>query len=437
MNKKIKLEKITEFKLMRDEMTLQDALKEANRCLLCKDAPCSRDCPAGTDPGKFIRQIKFENIKGAARTIRENNIAGYICGLVCPAAETCQKACSVAALEDPIDIIGLQRFACEYAEKLGLEPMQATQQYEEKVAVIGSGPAGMSCAAALAKKGYPVTVFEKEKQAGGVARWNMPDYRISQKVVDDDLKNLLSLGVIIQYETDLKNSAQIQDLFKQGFKAIFIGVGLAEPITPQMLVGYDNTVNYIDFLKRIKLERDKCDLQGKRVVAIGGGSVAMDVACAAAAMGAHATVIYRRTEQEMPAYSEEIELAHLLGVNFRFNSVITGTEIHANQIKHLEGHEILWNKQKTESNIIDDSSFKLPVDYVVPAIGTKPSALLATIFPDIKLTDKGAIAIHDDFSTNLPGIFSAGDVVNGGQSVAIAVGEGKEAAASIDRFLRG
>lgn len=439
MKKPVKIHHIEQFQSMRDVLNLQDAIKESNRCLLCEDAPCSQGCPAGTDPGKFIRQIKFQNYKGAARTIRDNNIFGLVCSYICPVEKLCEKECSAKALEDPINIAGLQRFASEYGQANKLERYEKNQTKNEKIALVGGGPASLSCAFELAKMGYGVTIFEKENACGGIARWNIPDYRLPREVVALDCNVLFDLGVDIKCNSEIKSMKEAIALTKNGYQAVFIGTGLSVPIRLSVFEDCSNVTDYFTFLHSVKTQSGEYDVRNKFVIVVGAGSVAMDSACAAAALGAkRVTVVYRRSKNEMPADMEEIALAHKLNVNFKTNSIITEIEKVGDGITHVKGVEVDWDvvgsRNTSDAKLMPGTDFGLQADLVIEAIGTKPNADLGTHF---KCSRKGTIVINHDFQTSQPGVFSAGDVVNAGMTIAQAVGEGKKAAASIDKFLRG
>lgn len=424
---------------MRDVLNLEDAIKESNRCLLCEDAPCSQGCPADTDPGKFIRQIKFQNYKGAARAVRNNNIFGTVCSYICPVEKLCEKECSVKALEDPINIAGLQRFSSEYGRAHKLERYETNITKKEKVALVGGGPASLSCAFELAKMGYGATIFEKEKSAGGIARWNIPDYRLPREVVDCDCQNLVDLGVDIQCDTEVSSVGDAVALLKNGFQALFIGSGLSRPVCLSMFDGCTNATDYFTFLHAVKEKNNKFEVKDKYIIVLGAGSVAMDSACAAAALGAkRVTLIYRRSKNEMPADVEEIELAQKLNVNFKTNSIVTEVIKTGDKISYIKGSEVEWKKigsrNEADAKPIVGTEFSLNVDLVIQALGTKPDETLAQ---HLKCTSKGTIEVNQNFMTSLSGVFSAGDIVNAGTTIAQAVGEGKKAAASIDQFFRG
>lgn len=440
MKKPVNPAEIVNFRSMREPLSLQAAIKESNRCLLCHDAPCSIGCPAGTDPGKFIRQIRFYNYKGAARTIRTNNILGSVCALVCPVEKLCEKECSIKALEDPIDISGLQRFAMEYGEQFGLEAPERSKKTNGKVAVVGAGPAGMGCAAELAKLDYDITIFERTGMAGGVPKWNIPEFRLPENAIAQDVENLLGMGVEIKYNEPIVSNDAVVELLNAGYEAVFLGNGLSKPFVLKFLNDFENAVNYIDFLREIKIDHNKWNLRGKNVVVIGGGSVAIDSAVSAKAAGAKKVYLIALEQlDELPADKEEIHLAQIMHIIFKAGSEVTDAMSKNNRIVSLQGTEVEW---KTPGNFspenirnIDGTAFTLRVDLIVQAIGTAAGPETRTIAEGLQTKAKGIVEVNEIFETNLPGIFAGGDLVNGGATVVQAVGEGKKAARSIHNYL--
>lgn len=440
MKTKISKDKIENFECMREALTMQQAIKEANRCLLCNDAPCSAACPAGTDPGLFIRKIKFLNFKGAARTIRDNNIMGSVCALICPVEKLCEEKCSATSLEDPINIGGLQRFASEYGQNNGLEKFEATKKENGKVAIIGAGPAGMSCAAELAKKDFDVTIFEKNNEAGGMPRITIPEFRLDDNALEYDIQNLKDLGVEIKLNTTIENKNQIEELKKEGYKAVFISGGLTNAFELPMLKEYKNSVSYIDFLSKVKIDKNSYDLKGKNVAVIGGGSVAVDSANSAAAMGAKKVyLISLESLNELPADKEEIKLAQIMNIVFKSNSQIVGVKNKDNKITILKGKEIEWKEENNFSPDnaiqIENTDFNIPVDFVVTAIGTAAGNEIPNIATNLKIKSKNLIETND-FATNIEGVFAGGDIINGGSTAVQAIGDGKKAAEEIYNLLK-
>ncbi len=432
--------KVAQFENMRATLTLQAAIKEANRCLLCYDAPCSADCPAGTDPGKFIRQLKFYNYKGAARTIRNNNILGNVCAHICPVEKLCEKACSIKALEDPINIGGLQGFAIEYASQAGIEAMDRSKKTSGKIAVVGGGPAGIGCASALAKLDYDVCIFERSQEAGGVPRWNIPEFRLPAEALAHDIENLLSQGVEFRYNTDVQSEEAVTKLLEDGYEAIFISTGLSRAFALDLLDGYTNSIDYITFLHKAKFDRESLDLKNKNVAVIGGGSVAIDSAVSAKACGAAKVYLISLEHlSELPADIEEIKLARLMNIIFKSGSQITGLTAENKRISRLQGIEIAWKEagkfSPENARPIAGTEFSMLADLVIQAIGTRPGLEIKHFAKGLKTQGKGTITVNDRFETSIPGIFAGGDVVNGGATVVQAVGEGKNAAESIDNYL--
>lgn len=427
MKKRIDCKNIKQFINMRDKLTYENAINEANRCLLCKDAPCSQGCPAGTDPAKFIRQLRFENLKGAARTIRNNNPLGSICALVCPTEKLCEQNCSTCAIEEPINISGLQHFATEYGINAKLEPLKPGKQATGKVAVIGAGPAGITCAIELAKIGYKVTIFEKNTQSGGIAHWGIPTYRLDAAMLINDLKNLADLQIDTKYNSLITTQEQLTSLLNKGYQAIFIGAGLSEPQTLPLLQNYANATDYAHFLSKVKSDPVSMKLANKNIAVIGGGSVAIDAACSAAALGANKVyIISLESLAELPANQEEIEIAHKLHIIFKPNTQIT--KIHSNnnkQITSLSGQEVTWiepnNFNPNNAKLIDGTEFNLNIDYIIQAIGARSNKTLQQSI--------------DVITANNSAIFTGGDIANGGNSIAQAVGDGKEAAKQIHTYL--
>jgi len=440
MKKRINLNSIKEFKPMRKPMNFQEAIIESNRCLLCEDAPCSQGCPAGTDPGKFIRQIKFQNYKGAARTIRINNIMGSSCAHICPTEKLCEKACSAKELSHPIDISGLQQFAIGYGVEHNLEPMTESKKNMGKVAVIGAGPSGLGCAAELAKLDYDVTIFEKDASAGGVPKWNIPDFRLPSSMIEHDLKNVKDLGIVIKYNENIDTKEKADKLIND-FDAVFLGTGLNKAFELPEVNGHPNSKNYIEYLRHIKTDREFVAdfVKGKSVVVIGGGSVALDCAVSSAALGAGKVyVISLEHLAELPADEEEIELGHLVNLIFKPNTRVTGVKLVDGKIKAITGNEISWKEENnfSPSNAvnIEDTEFTLKADLVIQAVGTQPT--IKDTFTELETAGKGCV-VSKEGVTSQSKVFAGGDLVNGGATAVQAIGEGKEAALAIDKFIKG
>jgi len=398
------------------------AIEEAARCLLCHDAPCSAGCPAGTDPGNFIRAIRFRNAKGAAEIIRENNVMGGCCARVCPYDRLCEEACSRTDLDRPIEIGKLQRYAIEQEKAFGMKILKAPRGAKKgKVACIGAGPASMACAAELAKAGCAVTIFEREAKAGGVLTYGITPARLPQKVVDHDISTVKGLGV----KFELGKKVKAQDLLcKEGFDAVFVGTGLWKSAGIGVAgEAHKNVLSAVSFLKKARTEGGFKAMKGKKVIIIGGGDVAMDCATTAKLSGAADVHIwYRRTLAEAPASIEEVRYALSLGITMTEN--FAPKAFHG--IKKVEHVEFKGRDGKSEA--------KVHCDFVVLAIGQQAEDVAAFV-DGIATANKGCIAVKKGGKTNLAGIFAAGDIANGGKTVVEAVKEGKESADAILAYL--
>jgi len=395
-------------------------MEEAARCLLCHDAPCSAGCPAGTDPGKFIRSIRFRNPKGAAETIRENNILGGSCARICPYDNLCEEACSRCGIDKPIKIGKLQRYAIEQEKAFRMKILKAPAKKKAgKVACVGAGPASLACAAELAKAGYQVTIYEKEEKAGGVLTYGIAPSRLPQSVVDHDIAQVKGLGVKFEFG---KTVGENIDLSKMDFDAIFIGAGLWGSSLPDIQgTNLKGVYTAVEFLKSARGKKDKFEF-GPKVVVVGGGDVAVDCAATAKLLGAEEVrIVYRRTLEEAPANMNEFKYALTLGVGITTNMAPAG----------LEG------KSKLEYAVFKGrdkkSDLKLAADTIVFAIGQKATDM-TKIMP-VAVAEKGVVKANSKGKTNLAKVFAGGDVVNGGATAVEAVKEGKDAAASIIAYL--
>lgn len=399
---------------------LRTAREEAMRCLLCVDAPCSKGCPAGTDPGSFIRSIRFNNIKGAAETIRKNNILGGSCAMVCPYDRLCEEECSRCGIDKPIQIGRLQKFAIEQEKAFGMKTLVASEDKKSmKVACVGAGPASLACAAKLAQEGYDVTVYEQFDKAGGVLTYGIVPSRLPQDVVDHDVQMVKDLGVKFEFN---KKVGEDVDLNELGYDAIFLGTGLWKTHLPE-IPGIDKKGVWtaIDFLKEARTKKEEFN-PGKTVIVIGGGDVAVDCAVSAKLLGAeNVYIVYRRTIEEAPANMMEFKYALKLGIGITTNmapaEVLGGDSVEGMAFKGRDGESELSRK----------------ADTVVFAIGQKPDDMSKVA--DVETTEKGTIKAEDTGVTNVAKVFAAGDIVNGGDTVVEAVKEGKDAADSIIAYL--
>jgi len=398
------------------------AIEEASRCLLCHDAPCSEGCPAGTDPGKFIRAIRFRNPKGAAEIIRENNVMGGSCARVCPYDRLCEEACSRTDIDRPIQIGKLQRYAVEQEKAFRMKILRSPRGAKKgKIACIGAGPASLACAAELAKAGCDVTIFEREQKAGGVLTYGITPARLPQKVVDWDIATVKGMGVKFVFGKKVK-AGNLLD--KEGFDAVFVGIGMWKSAGVGVPgENLKNILSAVDFLKKARTEGGFKAMKGKKVIVIGGGDVAMDCATTAKLSGAADVHIwYRRTVEEAPANIAEIEYALSLGVtistNFAPKAFVGTNKVEFAEFKGRDG--------KSEA--------KVACDYVVLGIGQQAEDA-AAVAEGVGVANKGCIAVKKGGKTAVAGVFAAGDIANGGKTVVEAVADGKECADAILAYL--
>ena len=403
---------------------IRTAMEEAARCVLCYDAPCSKGCPADTKPADFIRSIRFRNIKGAAATIREANALGGCTGKVCPYDRLCEEACSRTGIDKPIQIGRLQAFAVAMEKEMNMDVLGTPKADKEKVACIGSGPASLSCAQRLAREGYKVTIYEEFDKPGGVLTYGIIPPRLPQDVVDFDIQKVKDLGVEFVMNTKVGRDITIDQLKEKGFNAFFIGTGLwksRDIDIPGKTA--DGVTNAVEFLKKARSSNGDMKLEGD-VIVIGGGDVAMDCASTAKLLGAdRVTIVYRRTIEEAPADIAELEYVQALGVSIY-------TKFRPKEIVAEEGKVVGFLAGGTD----DYSDLKLKADHIIFAIGQEADDM-KKVAP-IELRDNGTIACDMDKGfTNIEGIFSAGDIVNGGKTVVEAVAAGKAVAESIMNYL--
>lgn len=414
------------------------AMAEAARCLFCHDAPCVKGCPVGIDIPGFIKRIKTRNYPGAIKIIREANVLGGVCARVCPSAEQCEKNCSSSGLSEPIAIAALQRFVTDMEAAKGIKLPPQAESTGKKVAVIGSGPAGLSAAAELTRLGYSVTIYEAAHRPGGVMAYGIPPYRLPFIVLDQEIRPILE-RVELKAGCMVGKDISLEDL-KKDFAAVFIGCGLGEPVALN-IPGEElpGVVNAQDFLAAVNhAVENGCEKPtvGKRVAVLGGGNVAIDAACTAKRLGAEQVmVIYRRSEAEMPAWKSEVAFAREEGIEFRFletpvavlgNSVVSGLRL----IRMALGEPDESGRRRPVP--VAGSEFELAADMVIKALGqnAKPAFGLAT-------DKKGLLLVNEEGQTSDPAVFAGGDAVNGGLTVVRAVAEGRRAAQGIDKYLRG
>jgi len=446
-------ERIKNFNSVALGLTEVQAKNEAKRCLQCKKALCVGGCPVEIDIPAFVKLIAEGEFEQAAIKIKEKNNLPAICGRVCPQETQCEELCVLARKGVPVSIGALERFAADYQLKHCCPSSPQSPNKDKKaieVAVAGSGPAGLTCAADLAKMGYKVIIFESLHKAGGVLVYGIPEFRLPKKIVETEVDYIKSLGVEIQENVLIGNTFSLDDLFAQGYRAIFIAVGAGLPrfldIPGENL---DRVYSANEFLTRVNLmkaylfpEYDTPINIGKKVAVVGGGNVAFDSARCALRLGTDEVfMVYRRTEKEMPARDEEIEHAKEEGV--KFHLLTLPVEINSDAQGYAQGMKCLKMRlgEKDASGRrrpipIEGSEFILDVDTVIIAIGQKPNPLLPKATPGLK-TAKGGIVVADNQTqaTNLKGVYAGGDIATGAATVISAMGAGKKAARAIDEYI--
>ncbi len=433
--------------------TAEMAQEEAGRCLQCKNPPCIEGCPVAVQIPQFIAAIKEGDFRRAIRTIKETNNLPAVCGRVCPQEEQCEVRCVLRKKGEPIAIGRLERFAADWEAAEGLAEIEKTgPDKARKVAVIGSGPAGLTVAGDLAKKGYRVTVFEALHAAGGVLVYGIPEFRLPKAIVEREVDYVRKLGAEVLTNVVVGYTLTIDDLKEQGYDAIFLGTGAGLPrfmgIPGENLNG---VYSANEFLTRTNLMKSylfpeydtpiKC---GRRVAVVGGGNVAMDAVRCALRLGAEeAYIVYRRSDEEMPARREEIEHAKEEGVRFRL--LTNPKRILGDEKGWVSGMECLQMELgepdasgRRRPVPIEGSEFVLEVDTVVMALGTRPNPVLPRQIQGLELRSWGGIIADEETGrTSAPGIWAGGDSVTGSATVILAMGAGKKAAADMDRYLRG
>jgi glutamate synthase (NADPH/NADH) small chain len=439
------------FHEMKQGIGFAHALAEADRCLLCYDAPCSKACPAETDPATFIRKLRLRNITGAIRTVKTNNILGGACGVLCPTPELCEKECSATGISRPIEIGRIQRFLVEHAWKTGFKVFEKPAPRKEKVAVVGSGPAGLSCAAELAKEGFQVTVFEERSEIGGVIRYGVPAYRFDKAFLKNELQDLHDLGVQFKTNRKIEGIEAAKKLLAGGFQAVFLSPGLwaAARLKPQAaaLEGLYTSVEYLQALREERFAELGPQVEGKTVAVVGGGSVAMDCVESSIKLGAcDVYLVYRRSYAQMPAEEDERQEALRLGVHFLLLNQPVDYLSEKGRVKGLKLVRTRLGEPDSSGRRrpveIKGSEWELPADVVVEAIGNKADESIewaggAHRSAGLEVNEQQLIVADPKTgATTVQGIYAGGDIVRGPALVVEAVQDGKVAARSIVEALR-
>lgn len=423
------------FSKIKPLFNVSEAHLEASRCLFCFDAPCIKDCPTSIDIPLFIRQIMTKDLKGAAKTILSQNILGKSCGDVCPTSVLCEGACVYLKLnQKPIEIGRLQAYATNYAIENNIRFFSKSKKTNKKIAIIGGGPAGLSCAHELTVLGYDVTVYEKDENPGGLNTYGVAPYKFTNEDSKKEIEYISKIGfeikpgieVVPEVKKKSKDKISLNEL-ERSYDAIFIGLGLGKPkrikIPGENLKGVYGAAEFIHELR----EKEQKINVGKNVIVIGGGNTSIDAAVESSLLGANVTVLYRRSEKDQSAYKFEIEHAKKNGVKFIYLTY------------PLEILGDLWVRsirctKKSSVEMVPNSEFELPCDMVIIAIGQEKFLELFNSIKGLKLED-GKIVVNKYFQTSNPKYFAGGDCINGGKEVVNAVADGRDAARGIDKYL--
>lgn len=429
----------------------EEAMEEAARCLTCKNAKCVKGCPVNIDIPGFIKEVKEGNFEEAFKVIGQSSALPAVCGRVCPQETQCEGLCIRGIKGEPVSIGKLERFVADWAKENGIKPEPPKEKNGHKVAVIGAGPAGLTCAGDLAKMGYDVTIFEALHQPGGVLVYGIPEFRLPKdKVVKMEVENVKALGVKIETNVIIGKSTTIDELMeKEGFEAVFIGSGAGLPmfmgIPGEISNGVFSANEYLTRSNLMKAFRDDHDTpikMGKKVAVVGGGNVAMDAARTALRLGAEVHIVYRRSEAELPARVEEVHHAKEEGVIFdlltnpkQINVDENGNVKSMTVIKMELGEPDASGRRRPVE--IPGSEYDIDVDTVIMSLGTSPNPLISSTTKGLEINRRKCIvAEEENGQTSKEGVYAGGDAVTGAATVILAMGAGKAGAKGIDEYLK-
>lgn len=423
------------------------ALNEAMRCLNCKHMPCVSGCPVNIHIPEFISKIKEGNFEGAYQVISLSSSLPAVCGRVCPQETQCESKCVRGIKGEPVGIGRLERFVADWHNTHNSENIELPKNNGHKVAVVGSGPSGLTCAGDLAKKGYSVTVFEALHLAGGVLVYGIPEFRLPKQIVKKEIETLKKYGVEIATNVIIGKTVTVDELFEMGYEAVFIGSGAGLPrfmgIEGESLNGVYSANEFLtrnNLMKAYENDSQTPVFHGKKVVVVGGGNVAMDSARTARRLGADVHIVYRRTENELPARREEVEHAMEEGITFKFltNPVkINGNDGWVSGVV-CEKMELSEPDESGRARpvAIPNSEFEIEADCVIMSIGTSPNPLIKNTTKGLEVNKRGGIVVTESTGeTSKQGVYAGGDAVTGAATVILAMGAGKTAAKSIDEYL--
>ena len=429
----------------------EEAKEEASRCINCKNAQCMKGCPVSINIPGFIEKVKNDDIEGAYQIISESSALPAVCGRVCPQESQCEGKCIRGIKGEPISIGKLERFVADWASENGIKPQGAAEKNGKKVAVIGSGPAGLTCAGDLAKMGYDVTIFEALHEAGGVLVYGIPEFRLPKtRVVAKEIENVKSLGVKIETNVVVGKSVTIDELLnEEGFDAVFIGSGAGLPkfmgIPGEQANGVFSANEYLtrsNLMKAFNEDSNTPIMRGRKVAVVGGGNVAMDAARTALRLGSEVHIVYRRSEEELPARVEEVHHAKEEGIIF--NLLTNPVEILEDEKGWVKGIRCIKMElgEPDESGRrrpveVPGSEFVIDVDTVIMSLGTSPNPLISSTTKGLEINKRKCIvAAEENGQTSKEGVYAGGDAVTGAATVILAMGAGKAGAKGIDEYLR-
>ncbi len=437
--------------------TYEMAKAEAARCLNCKNQPCVSGCPVNVHIPSFIAKIKEDDMEGAYREISKSSSLPAVCGRVCPQENQCEKVCTLGIKFEPVGIGRLERFVADYHNENAKELPAAPKANGHKVAIVGSGPSGLTCAGDLAKKGYKVTVYEALHTAGGVLVYGIPEFRLPKKIVAKEVESLKALGVDIETNVVIGKTLTIDELFDMGYEAVFIGSGAGLPnfmgIPGESLKGVYSANEFLtrsNLMKAYISDPETPIMKGGKVAVVGGGNVAMDAARTALRLGAEKVyIVYRRSMEELPARKEEVEHAVEEGIDFRLlnnpveilgynnpddvrdpkNGFVTGMKCIRMELGEPDA------RGRRRPIPVEGSEFILDVDTVIMSIGTSPNPLIKSTTEGLEVNDRGGIIVNENGLTSRDAVYAGGDAVTGAATVISAMGAGKTAAKAIDEYL--
>jgi len=433
-------------------LEIQQAVLEAGRCLDCANPTCIEGCPVGINIPKFVKQIELKDFNGAATTLKETNALPAVCGRVCPQEIQCEASCfySVSLKKDPIAIGHLERFAADFERNNGNMSVPVLEKPNGiKIAVVGSGPAGLACAGDMAKFGYDVTVFEALHELGGVLKYGIPEFRLPNEIVDVEIDIMKKMGVKFRKNFIIGKTLTFNDMREQNFKAFFVGSGAGNPSFMNIPgENYNNIFSSNEYLTRVNLmnaaniDFDTPVISGKNVAVIGGGNTAMDSVRTAKRLGAErAMIIYRRSREEMPARVEEVK--HAIEEEIEFMNLQSPVEYFADEkgrVNKIRVQKMDLGEPDASGRRrpipIENSEFDIEVDTVIVSVGVSPNPLIPSVLPDLKISKWGTIVVNPEtMQSSVEDIFAGGDIVRGGATVILAMGDGRMAAAGMHKYV--